>query len=66
MKLKPPDSSLEDYVARRRAFMITLNASQPTPRERLDCMRTWLEANSPYGASEKLANLKRALFEDDE
>jgi hypothetical protein len=66
MRLKPPDSSLEDYVARRRTFMITLNASQPTPRERLDCMRTWLEANSPYSPAEKLENLKRALMEDNE
>jgi hypothetical protein len=66
MNLKPPDSSLADYVARRRDFMLTLNATGPTPRQRLDCMRKWMEANSPYGAAEKLANLKRALFEDDE
>lgn len=65
MKLKPPDSSLADYVARRRAFMVTLNATNPTPRERLDCMRRWMEANSPYSPSEKLENLRRALFDDD-
>lgn len=43
--------------------MITLNASNPTPRERLDCMRRWMEANSPYSPAEKLANLMRALKE---
>ena len=66
MYLKPPDSSLADYVARRRAFMLTLNATSPTPRERLECMRKWMEANSPYSPAEKLANLNRALMEDDE
>lgn len=66
MRLKPPDSGAADYVARRRSFMVTLNAAGPTPRERLDCMRQWLEANSPYSPEEKLANLKRALMEDDE
>lgn len=64
MKLKPPDSSLADYVSRRRAFMLTLNASNPTQRERLDCMRRWMETNSPYSPEEKLANLMRALRED--
>lgn len=63
VNLKPPDSSLADYTARRRAFMVTLNVTNPTPRERLDCMRRWMEANSPYGPSEKLANLMRALKE---
>jgi hypothetical protein len=66
MKLKPPDSSLADYVARRRAFMVTLNATEPTARERLVCMKRWIDANSPYSPAEKLANLRRALMEDDE
>jgi hypothetical protein len=66
MNLKPPDGSLEDYVARRRAFMLALNATNPTPRERLDCMRKWLATNSPFSPEEKLANLTRALMEDDE
>lgn len=66
MKLKPLDSSLADYVERRRAFMVTLNATDPTPRERLECMRKWIDANSPYSPEEKLANLRRALFEDDD
>ena len=65
MKLKPPDNSLADYVSRRRAFMLALNATNPTPRERLDCMCKWMEANSPYSPAEKLANLRRALMEDD-
>jgi hypothetical protein len=65
VKLKPSDSSFADYVARRRTFMLALNATDPTPRERLGCMRKWLEANSPLSPSEKLANLRRALLEDD-
>lgn len=64
MKLKPPDSSFADYKERRRAFMLALNATNPTPRERLDCMRKWLEANSPFSPEEKLANLVRA-FKDE-
>lgn len=65
MKLKPPDSSLNDYVARRRKFVLAINATGATPRERLDYLRKWVKANSPYNATEKLANLKRALFEND-
>jgi hypothetical protein len=55
---------MEDYVSRRRSFMLALNATNPTPRERLDCMRKWMEANSPYSPEEKLANLMRA-FKDE-
>jgi hypothetical protein len=65
MKLNPPDSSLADYVERRRAFMHALNATNLTPRERLDCIKRWLETNSPYSAGEKLANLRRALEEEE-
>jgi hypothetical protein len=64
VNLKPPDSSLADYVSRRRAFMLALNSTNPTPRERLDCMRKWMEANSPYSPEEKMANLMRA-FKDE-
>lgn len=66
MNLKPPDSSLSDYVDRRRDFVAALNATEPTPRERLECLKRWIDANSPYTAMEKLANLRRALFEDDD
>ena len=66
MRLKPPDSSFADYVARRQAFMLELNATNPTPRERLDCFRRWIDENCPLSARERLANLNRALFEDDE
>lgn len=65
MNLKPPDSSLDDYRARRRAFMLALSATGPTPSERLECMKRWIDANSPYTAAEKLENLRRALMEDD-
>lgn len=61
MKLKPPDSSIADYVDRRRAFMFSLNATNPTPKERLECARKWIEANSPYSPREKLANLMMAI-----
>lgn len=66
MKLRPPDSSLADYIERRRAFMLALNVTNPTMKERLECWRKWMDANSPYSATEKLANIRRALFEDDE
>ena len=66
MKLKPPDSSWADYVDRRRQFMLALNATNPTMKERLECWKKWMDANSPLSASEKLANLRRALFEDDD
>ena len=66
MHLKPPDSSWADYVERRRQFMLALNATNPTMKERLECWRKWMTANSPLSATEKLANLKRALFEEDD
>jgi len=62
MKLHPQDASFDDYVARRRAFVATLPAE---PKERLRLFKEWTDANSPFSPSEKLANLKRALFEDD-
>ena len=65
MKLKPPDNSWADYVERRRQFMFALNATNPTAKERLACWRKWFDANCPLSASEKLANLRRALMEDD-
>jgi hypothetical protein len=65
MRLKPPDSSWADYVERRREFMLALNATNPTMKERLECWRKWMDTNSPLSPSEKLANLRRALFEDD-
>lgn len=64
MKLKPPDSSFADYKTRRRAFMLALNSTNPTPRERLQCMRRWLDANSPFSPEEKLSNLMRAFREE--
>lgn len=63
MRLKPPDSSWADYVERRRQFMMALNATSPTPKERLECFKRWTDANSPLTASEKLQNLIRALKE---
>ena len=64
MHLHPPDTSLSDYVTRRRAFMLVLNATNPTPRVRLECLRKWLDKNSPYSPEEKLANLTRAFREE--
>jgi len=63
MKLNPQDATFDDYVARRRAFVATL----PTePKERLRLFKEWTDANSPFSPSEKLANLMRALFEEDD
>lgn len=64
MNLRPPDSSFADYKERRRAFMLALNATNPTPRERLDCFRKWTEANSPFSPEEKLANLMGAFRDE--
>jgi hypothetical protein len=66
MKFKPPDSSWADYVERRRQFMLALNATNPTMKERLEFWKKWMDANSPLSATERLVNLRRALFEDDE
>jgi hypothetical protein len=63
MKFVHPDTCLEDYTARRRAFVATLPAE---PKERLRLFKEWTDANSPYSPSEKLANLMRALFEEDD
>jgi hypothetical protein len=64
MNLRPPDSSFSDYKDRRRAFMLALNATGPTARERLDFMRKWIDANSPFSPEEKLANLMRAFRDE--
>ncbi len=66
MKLKPPDSSLLDYIERRSAFMAGLSDPELTTRERLFRLKRWIDMNSPYDAGEKLANIRRALSEDDE
>jgi hypothetical protein len=61
MKLRPPDSSFQDYKDRRAAFMKNLIAETPNNLPaRLARMREWLEANSPFSPEEKLANLVRA------
>lgn len=62
MYLRPPDSSLADYKARRSAFVKTLRGK--SAKERLAALRGWLDANSPYSPEEKLANLARAFREE--
>lgn len=65
MKLRPPDSSFADYKERRAAFMKNLVAeTQGNLPARLDGMRKWLEANSPFSPEEKLANLERAFRDE--
>lgn len=65
MKLRPPDSSFQDYKDRRAVFMKNLIAeTEGNLPARLAGMRAWLEANSPFSPEEKLANLMRA-FKDE-
>jgi hypothetical protein len=63
MKFVAPDTCLEDYTARRRAFVATLPHE---PKERLRRLKEWTDANSPYSPSEKLANLRKALLDAEE
>lgn len=62
MRLKPPDSSEQDYLDRRREFMRRLVAdTRHDMFTRLNVMQEWIAKNSPYTAAEQLENLKRAL-----
>jgi hypothetical protein len=48
MKFTPPDTCLEDYEKRRRAFLKELIASTPNVSVRAKEFRRWIEENSPY------------------
>jgi hypothetical protein len=47
MKFPPPDTCLEDYEKRRRAFLKELIASTPNVSVRAKEFRRWIEENSP-------------------
>jgi len=61
MKLKPPDSSLADYVGPASRILSGAQCDGATPRERLECFKKWVDANSPYSAAEKL-QISGALY----
>jgi hypothetical protein len=48
MKFAPPDTCLEDYEKRRRAFLKELIASTPNVSVRAKEFRRWIDENSPY------------------
>jgi len=48
MKFAPPDTCLEDYEKRRRAFLKELIASTPNVSVRTKESRPWIKENSPY------------------
>jgi hypothetical protein len=48
MKFAPPDTCLENYEKRRRAFLKELIASTPNVSVRAKEFRRWIEENSPY------------------
>jgi len=48
MKFAPPDTCLEDYEKRRRAFLKELIASTPNMSLRAKEFQRWIEKNSPY------------------
>lgn len=66
MKFVPPDTCLADYQARRSVFLTALCARTSSLRERSEEFKRWTDINSPYSPAEKLANLRRALLEDDD
>jgi len=49
MKFVPPDTCLEDYQKRRKAFLKELIASTPNVSMRAKEFRRWINENSPYG-----------------
>ena len=66
MKFVQPDTCLADYQARRSIFLKGLCARTSNLRERADEFEKWTDTNSPYSSAEKLANLRWALFDDDD
>jgi hypothetical protein len=58
MKFAPPDTCLEDYEKRRRAFLKELIASTPNVTVRAKEFRRWIDENSPY--SDAQARNRRA------
>jgi hypothetical protein len=63
MKFVPPDTCMEDYVARRSEFLKNLIDTTASMRERNKRFKKWIDKNSPFSAAEKLENLMRALQE---
>ena len=55
MKFAPPDTCLEDYEKRRRAFLKELIASTPNVSVRAKEFRRWIDENSPYSDAQALS-----------
>ena len=55
MKFAPPDTCLEDYEKRRRAFLKDLIAFTPNVSVRAKEFRRWIDENSPYRDEEARA-----------
>jgi hypothetical protein len=49
MNFVPPDTCLQDYKTRRRAFLNELIASTPNVSVRAKEFRRWIDENSPDG-----------------
>jgi len=60
MKLKPQDATYEAYERRRSGMLKQAILEKWT----MDQKRAWLKENSPWTDSERLANLRRALWPD--
>jgi hypothetical protein len=52
MNFVSPDTCLEDYKKRRRAFLKELIVSTPNVSVRAKEFRRWIDKNSPYGDAE--------------
>lgn len=66
MQLTEHHATLDEYKAHRRAFIERLKAeTQGDLKERARRLKEWCDTYSPYSPSEKLANLMRALFDDE-
>lgn len=65
MKFKYPDTNLEDFQRRRRAFLKMVKQVEPDLKRRLVIIRNWFDVNSPYEPREKLQNLLRVIYGDE-
>jgi hypothetical protein len=62
MNFVPPDTCLQDYKKRRRAFLKHLIASTPNVSVRAKEFRRWIDENSPYSDAEAWKSAHRPTF----
>jgi hypothetical protein len=66
MQLTEHHATLDEYKEHRRAFIERLKAETPGDlKERARRFKEWTDAYSPYNASEKLAFLMKAIFDEE-